>query len=143
MERIGQADRLADLALQKSATDARALFVKTLTLGLRADYVALVDGQGLKALSYTKAGRVYANRLLAVDRQAFDAYLGPGVENYLLSLKPVAARLFIRLTGSETDFALRIQQDASAGPIGGHAELAVGIFRKPPRIDKFWIHIRS
>jgi len=103
MERIGQADRLADLALQKSGANARALFVKTLTLGLRADYVALVDGQGLKALSYTKAGRVYANRLLAVDPQAFDAYLGPGVENYFLSLKPVAARLFLRLTGSETD----------------------------------------
>jgi hypothetical protein len=103
MERISQADRLADSALQKSGANARALFVKTLTHGLRADYVALVDGQGLKALSYTKAGRVYANKLLTVDPKAFDAYLGPGVENYLLSLKPVAVRLFLRLTGSETD----------------------------------------
>ena len=103
IERIGQADRLADLALQKSGADPRALFVKTLTHGLRADYVALVDGHGLKALSYTRTGRVYANRLLAVDPQAFDAYLAPGVENYLLSLKPVAVRLFLRLTGSETD----------------------------------------
>jgi hypothetical protein len=103
IERIGQADRLADLALQKSGADPRALFVKTLTHGLRADYVALVDGHGLKALSYTKTGRVYANKLLAVDPQAFDAYLAPGVENYLLSLKPVAIRLFLRLTGSETD----------------------------------------
>ncbi len=50
VERIGQADRLADLALQKS-----------------------------------------------------DAYLAPGLENYLLSLKPVAVRFFLRLTGSETD----------------------------------------
>jgi hypothetical protein len=103
IERIGQADRLADLALQKSGDDPRALFVKTLTRGLRADYVALVEGHGVKALSYTKAARVYANRLLAVDPQAFDAYLAPGVENYLLSLKPVAVRLFLRLTGSETD----------------------------------------
>jgi hypothetical protein len=103
IERIGQADRLADLALQKSGDDPRALFVKTLTHGLRGDYVALVDGRGVKALSYTKAARVYANRLLAVDPQAFDAYLAPGVENYLLSLKPVAIRFFLRLTGSETD----------------------------------------
>jgi len=92
IKRIGQAE-----------ADPRALFVKTLTHGLRADYVALVDGHGLKALSYTRTGRVYANRLLAVDPQAFDAYLAPGVENYLLSLKPVAVRLFLRLTGSETD----------------------------------------
>ncbi len=102
-ERIGQADRLADSALQKSDVDARALFVKTLTHGLRADYVALVDGRGIKALSYTKAGRVYAERLLAADPAAFDAYLGPGVENYLLSLKPIALRFLLRLTGSQVD----------------------------------------
>jgi len=102
-ERIDQADRLADAALQKSNVDARALFVKTLTHGLRADYVALIDGRGLQALSYTKSGRVYAQRLLAADPQAFDAYLGPGVENYLLSLKPIALRILLRFTGSEVD----------------------------------------
>ncbi len=102
-DRIEQADRLADTALQKSSADARALFVKTLTHGLRADYVALIDGHGVKALSYTKAGRIYADRLLAADSQAFDAYLGPGVENYLLSLKPIALRVLLRLTGSQVD----------------------------------------
>lgn len=102
-ERIDQADRLADSVLQKSGTDERALFVKTLTHGLRADYVALIDGRGVKALSYTKAGRVYAERLINVDPQACDAYLGPGVENYLLSLKPIALRILLRLTGSQVD----------------------------------------
>jgi hypothetical protein len=102
-DRIGQADRLADSALQKSDVDVRALFGKTLTHGLRADYAALIDGRGIRALSYTKAGRVYAERLLAADSQAFDAYLGPGVENYLLSLKPIALRVLLRLTGSQVD----------------------------------------
>ena len=102
-DRIEKADRLADTALQKSDSDARALFVKTLTYGLRADYVALIDGRGVKALSITKAGRTYADRLLAADPQAFDAYLGPGVENYLLSLKPIALRILLRLTGSQVD----------------------------------------
>ncbi len=102
-DRLDQADHLADSELQKSNTDARALFVKTLTHGLRADYVALIDGHGVKALSYTKAARIYAERLLAADSQAFDAYLGPGVENYLLSLKPIALRVLLRLTGSQVD----------------------------------------
>jgi hypothetical protein len=102
-ERVDQADRLAESTLEKSNADARALFVKTLTHGLRADYVALIDGRGLKALSYTKSGRVYADRLLAADPQAFDAYLGSGIENYLLSLKPIALRLVLRLTGSQVD----------------------------------------
>src|SRR6202035_1246962 len=101
--RVDQADRLADSTLEKSNVDARALFVKTLTHGLRADYVALIDGRGLKALSYTKSGRVYADKLLVADPQAFDAYLGPGVENYLLSLKTIVLRILLRLTGSQVD----------------------------------------
>jgi len=122
MERIDQADRLADSALQKSSADARALFVKTLTHGLRADYVALINGEGFKALSYTKSGRVYADRLLAVDPQAFDAYLGPGVENYLLSLKPVAVRLFLRLTGSHIDREEGLEQLRKAALQGYYLE---------------------
>ena len=102
-ERVDRADRLAESTLEKSNADARALFVKTLTHGLRADYVALIDGRGLTALSYTKAGRVYADRLLAADPEAFDAYLGSGIENYVLSLKPIALRLLFRLTGSQVD----------------------------------------
>lgn len=102
-ERIDQADRLADAALQKSEVDERALLVKTLTHGLRADYVALIDGRGVRALSYTKSGRVYAERLLVADPDAFDAYLGLGLENYLLSLKPIALRVLLRLTGSQVD----------------------------------------
>lgn len=100
---IEHADQLADAMLQNSSTDARALFVKTLTYGLRADYVALIEGRGVKALGLTKAGRVYANRLMSAQPEACDAYLGPGVENYLLSLKPVALRLLLRFTGSEVD----------------------------------------
>lgn len=117
-ERIEQADRLADSALEKSNGDARALFVKTLTHGLRADYVALIDGRGLQALSYTKSGRAYAERLMAVDPGAFDAYLGPGVENYLLSLKPIALRFLLRLTGSQVDRETgleKLRQTASHG----------------------------
>lgn len=100
---IDRADQLADSTLENSSRDARALFVKTLTFGLRADYVALIEGHGLKALGLTKAGRVYANRLITAQPEACDAYLGPGIENYLLSLKPVALRLLLSWTGSEVD----------------------------------------
>lgn len=121
-ERIDQADRLADSALEKSNVDARALFVKTLTHGLRADYVALIDGRGLKALSYTKSGRVYAERLLAADPQAFDAYLGPGVENYLLSLKPIALRVLLRLTGSQVDREVGLEKLSKTATQGYYLE---------------------
>jgi hypothetical protein len=103
MEQIDKADRLADSGLQTSPTDGNALFVKTLTRGLRADYAALVDKRNFAALSYTKQGRSYADKLLSVDPNAFDAYLGSGVENYLLSLKPAPLRVLLRFTGSRID----------------------------------------
>jgi hypothetical protein len=103
VQEIAEAERLADAALQKSAVDPNALFVKSLTFGLRADYAGLVEKRSFAALDYTKQGRVFADRLLAADPQAFDAYLGPGVENYLLSLKPAPLRVLLRMTGSNVD----------------------------------------
>jgi hypothetical protein len=119
---ISEADRLADSALQQSSDDARALFVKTLTHGLRADYVALINGQGLRALSYAKSGRVYAEQLMHADPQAFDAYLGPGIENYLLSLKPIALRVLLRLTGSQADRQKGLQNLQSTAQHGYYLE---------------------
>ena len=103
LQEVDLADRLADAALQKSATDSKALFVKSLVCGLRADDAGLVQKQGLAALSYSKQGRVYAERLIQVDPHAADAYLGPGVESYMLSLKPFALRFLLRITGSNID----------------------------------------
>lgn len=102
-QEIEQANRLADGALQKSATDANALFAKSLICGLRADYAALIDQKNLTALLYTRQGRPYADKLLALNPGAFDAYLGPGVENYLLSLKAAPLRVLLRLTGARVD----------------------------------------
>jgi hypothetical protein len=103
VQEIAQAERLADAALQKSATDPNALFVKSLTFGLRADNAGLIEKQSLAALGFTKEGRVYAERLMQANPQASDAYLGPGLENYLLSLKPAPLRVLLRITGSNVD----------------------------------------
>ncbi len=103
VQEIAQADRLADAALQRSGSDADALLVKSMILGLRADDAGLIEKQSLAALSYTKAARVFSERLIEANPAAADAYLGPGVENYLLSLKPAPLRFLLRVTGSDVD----------------------------------------
>jgi hypothetical protein len=100
---IELAGHLADAALQTSAIDANALFAKSLTFGLRADLAALIEKQDLAALRFTKQGRPFADRLTMADPKAYDAYLGLGVENYLLSLKPAPLRVLLWLTGSQVD----------------------------------------
>ncbi len=103
VQEIAQAERLADATLQRSGADSNALFVKSLTLGLRADNAALIEKQSLTALSYTKEARVFSERLLQAKAEAGDAYFGPGMENYLLSLKPAPLRVLLRVTGSNVD----------------------------------------
>jgi len=100
---IESTDHLADAALQAAASDTNALFAKSLTYGLRADLAALVEKQDLAALKYTKLGRPFSDRLKAADPKAYDAYLGGGVENYLLSLKPAPLRALLWVTGSQVD----------------------------------------
>ena len=103
VQELDQAERLADTALRRSGVDPNALFVKSLASGLRADNAGLIEKQSLAALGYTKDGRVYAERLLQADPRASDAYLGPGVENYMLSLKPAPLRILLRITGANVD----------------------------------------
>jgi hypothetical protein len=102
-QEIARAEQLADAALRRSGTDSNALFVKSMASGLRADNAGLIEKQSLAALSYTKEGRVWAERLMQSNPQAADAYLGPGIENYLLSLKPAPLRVLLRMTGSNVD----------------------------------------
>jgi hypothetical protein len=100
---IERTEHISDAALQANAADSNALFAKALTFGLRADLAALIEKQDLTALRYTKQGRPFADRLKAADPKDYDAYLGGGVENYLLSLKPAPLRALLWVTGSQVD----------------------------------------
>ena len=96
-------DQLADAILRYSPQDSNALLAKVLNLGLRADYLALVEKRDLASLSYMKSAGVLAEKLLAFNPTCYDAYLAVGVENYMLSLTPAPVRWLLRLYGAGTD----------------------------------------
>jgi len=100
---IAEAERLTAAILARSPKDKEALFAKILTLGLRADYLALIDERYLASLKLIKSGRTLAEKLLAIDPTLYDAHLAIGVENYMLSLKPAPLRWLLRLSGAQTD----------------------------------------
>jgi len=122
VQEIAQAERLADAALRKSGADANALFVKSMTLGLRADNAGLIEKQSFAALSYTKAARVFSERLVQAKPEVADAYLGPGAENYLLSLKPAPLRVLLRVTGSNVDREKGLQEIGETALHGHYLE---------------------
>lgn len=107
---LSKGERLADAALERSANDKDALFSKVMAQGLRADYLGLVEKRYLPSLSAMKSGRLFAQRLLAIDPSYGDAHLAIGVENYVLSQKPMPVRWLLQAYGSETDAARGMQK---------------------------------
>ena len=138
---IALADRLADAALQADPSNSSALFVKSMTFGLRADFASMIDKQDLAALKLTKQGRPFADRLTAADPKAFDAYLGLGVENYLLSLKIAPLRALLWLTGSRVDREKGLEQLRRTAEHGHYLEpfakllLAVAALRDHDKVS--------
>ena len=100
---LARGEQLADGILARSPRDGPALFAKVLCLGLRADYQGLIEKRYMAALTGMKTARNIAEQLVAVDSSYYDAYLAVGVENYMLSLKPLPVRWLLRLGGARTD----------------------------------------
>jgi hypothetical protein len=95
--------QLSDAMLQRDPNSERALFSRVMRIALHADYLALIEKQYWQSLNEIKESRNDADALLAKYPDCKDAYLAAGVENYLLSQKVAAVRLFLRMTGAQTD----------------------------------------
>ena len=102
--------KLSDVILHRSPQDKDATFAAVLRMGLRADYLSLIEDRNLQALSEMKSGRMLAEKLLSGDPGYYDAYLAVGVENYMLSLKSAPARWLLRLGGAQTSKEQGIQK---------------------------------
>lgn len=100
---LQQAARLSGGLLKRNSANQTALFAAVLRIALQADYEALIEKKYLQSLRDIKQARINAEKLLLKYPDCYDAYLAIGVENYLLSQRPVPVRWVLRLTGSETD----------------------------------------
>jgi hypothetical protein len=100
---VDRGNQLADEALKQNPEDNNALFAKVLALGLRSDYVALIEKKDLAALRYMKQGRILAQQLLKQKPDEYDALLAVGVENYMTGIKPAPVRWMLSLGGIDPD----------------------------------------
>lgn len=109
-ERIARARQLAAQRLAQAPKDANALLAMMLAQGLRSDYEGLIEERYMTSLASTRKSRLTAERLLALDPNCYDAWTAIGVENYLLSLKPMPVRWFLQLAGNSTDKEYGLQK---------------------------------
>jgi len=104
-DRIAQAERLADSALQHNPNDANAFYCKAVTSGMQADWASLIDRHEYGAYKFSELASRYAKEALAIDPTLYDANLAPGIENYMLSLKAAPIRWILGLAGAGTNKA--------------------------------------
>ena len=107
---LTKSDQVAEGVLARSPQDENALLAKIMNLGLRSDYLALIEKRYLASLGYMKSAGVLAEKLLAINPSFGDAYLAVGVENYILGLKPAPVRWLLRIYGAQTDKDLGIEK---------------------------------
>ncbi len=100
---LSRSKQLSATLLQQDPNSERALFANVMRIALHADYLALIDKQYWPALNEIKEARTDGDLLIAKYPNAKDAYLAAGVENYLLSQKAAPLRMFLRMTGAQTD----------------------------------------
>jgi len=96
---LERGESLAIERLAANENDRDALLAMTLSEGLQADYASLIDKSNLKALSYTRQATQWADRLLAVDPECYDAYLATGISKYIVGSLVAPLRWVLRLDG--------------------------------------------
>ncbi len=100
---IHGAEKLAQERLKQDKHDIKGLFALTLTNGLQADDAALIGKKKFSALSFVKASNGYAERLLALAPDYYDAYLATGIGKYIIGGKAAPVRWILRLGGLKGD----------------------------------------
>src|ERR1700731_2018808 len=102
---LSRAEELAKSRLTRDPRDRDALLAMTFAAGLRSDFAALIEKRNLASLRYTKEATAWAQQLLAVDPNCYDAHLAGGVSRYIIGSMAAPVRWLVRLGGVAGDKA--------------------------------------
>jgi len=94
---IDDAQSRAQVRLAADPNDQDALFAMCITAGVQTDYTALIEKKQIGSLSLVKKGAAYAQRLLKLNPNFYDAYLTTGMTEYVLGSLPFFVRWFVKV----------------------------------------------
>ena len=113
--------RARALAKQRQKTnpkDPEALFALTLAAGMESDADAILEKKQLDGLKRMKEANEYAKQLLAQHPEAADAYVAPGIANYIIGSLNPGYRLALWFGGIHGDKKLGMEQVAKTAENG-------------------------
>jgi hypothetical protein len=94
---INDAQTRAQLRLAANPDDQDALFAMCISTGVLTDYTALIEKKQISSLSLVKKSAAYAQRLLKLNPQFYDAYLTTGMTEYVIGSLPFFVRWFVKV----------------------------------------------
>jgi tetratricopeptide (TPR) repeat protein len=100
---MNDAQGRAEAVLKARPNDRDALFAMCVVSGMTTDYTALVEKRQMSSLSPAKRANAYAQRLLKLDPNFYDAYLTAGFSEYMIGSLPFFIRWFVHFDNVEGD----------------------------------------
>ena len=116
-EALARARELARERQKTNPGDGEALFALTLAAGMESDAESILQKKHMSALKRVKEANEYAKRLLAQHPDAADAYIAPGIANYIGS-QSAGTRLTLWFGGIHGDKKLGMEQLAKTAENG-------------------------
>ena len=113
--------RTRQLAGERQKTDPRdgeALLALTLAAGMESDAESILQKRHLEGLKRMKKANAYAKQLLAEHPDATDAYIAPGIANYVIGSQSGGTRFALWVGGVHGDKKLGMEQVARTAENG-------------------------
>jgi hypothetical protein len=115
---VAQARQLARERQKTNPNDGEALFTLTLASGMEADAESILQKKHMSGLKRMKEANKYAKLLLAEHPDAADAYIAPGIANYVIGSQSAGSRFALWFGGIHGDKKLGMEQVAKTAENG-------------------------
>src|SRR6201993_1016417 len=117
-EALAHSQQLARDRLKTHPDDGDALLALTLAAGMEADALSILEKKHFEALKRIKEANKYAKQLLVRYPEATDAYIAPGIANYIIGSQSTGSRFALWLGGIHGDKKLGMEQVAKTAENG-------------------------
>ena len=121
-EALAHARQLAQDRLHGNPRDDEGLFALTLAAGMESDALSILEKKHLEALKRMKEANKYAKQLLAQRPDAADAYIAPGIANYMVGSLNSGSRFALWFGGIHGDKRLGMAQVAKTAEQGRYLQ---------------------
>jgi tetratricopeptide (TPR) repeat protein len=117
-EALAETRKLARDRQNINPNDGEALFALTLAAGMESDALTILEKKHLQGLKRMKEANKYAKQLLAQHPDTADAYIAPGIANYIVGALNTGSRFALWFDGVHGSKKLGMEQVARTADHG-------------------------